>query len=71
MGDPAENTHAGVEDTGYAAELRNELHALWLDVLRQRAPEVAERAIGESAWDLPGDQPATPIFRLSTSGSSC
>lgn len=63
MGDPAENTHAGVEDTGYAAELRNELHALWLDVLRQRAPEVAERAIGESAWDLPGDQPATPYLQ--------
>ena len=63
MGDPAENTHAGVEDTGYAAELRNELHALWLDVLRQRAPGVAERAIGESAWDLPGDQPATPYLQ--------
>ena len=63
MGDPAETTHAGVEDTGYAAGLRNELHGLWLDVLRQRAPEVAQKAIGESAWDLSGDQPATSYLQ--------
>ncbi|WP_264211498.1 phosphoenolpyruvate carboxylase [Leisingera thetidis] len=63
MGDPAETTFASVEDTGYAAELRNKLHALWLDVLRQRAPGVAERAAGESAWDLSDGQPATAYLQ--------
>ncbi|UWQ45300.1 phosphoenolpyruvate carboxylase [Leisingera aquaemixtae] len=63
MGDPAETAHEGVEDTGYAAGLRNELHALWLDVLRQRAPEVAAKAVSETAWDLSGGQPATAYMQ--------
>ncbi|KIC13592.1 phosphoenolpyruvate carboxylase [Leisingera sp. ANG-Vp] len=63
MGNPAETTQAGFEDTGYAAELRTELHALWLDVLRQRAPEVAKRATGESPWDLSDGQPATAYMQ--------
>ncbi|WP_027245453.1 phosphoenolpyruvate carboxylase [Leisingera daeponensis] len=63
MGDPAETTCDGVEDTGYAAGLRGELHALWLDVLRQRAPEVAAKAVSETAWDLSGGQPATAYMQ--------
>ncbi|EDZ48570.1 phosphoenolpyruvate carboxylase [Rhodobacterales bacterium Y4I] len=63
MGDPAETTCDGVEDTGYAAGLRGELHTLWLDVLRQRAPEVAAKAVSETAWDLSGGQPATAYMQ--------
>ena len=63
MGDPAETAQTGFADAGYAAELRTELHALWLDVLRKRAPEVAERATGESPWDLSDGQPATAYMQ--------
>ncbi|MEW2915330.1 phosphoenolpyruvate carboxylase [Leisingera sp. JC11] len=63
MGNPAETTHAAYEDSGYAAGLRSELHALWLDVLRQRAPEVAAKAVSETAWDLSGGQPATAYMQ--------
>ncbi|MCB4458521.1 phosphoenolpyruvate carboxylase [Leisingera sp. McT4-56] len=63
MGDPAETTHADYEDSGYAAGLRSELHALWLDVLRQRAPEVAAKAVAETAWDLSDGQPATAYMQ--------
>ncbi|NSY41431.1 phosphoenolpyruvate carboxylase [Leisingera sp. ANG59] len=63
MGNPAETPHADYEDTTYAAGLRAELHALWLDVLRQRAPEVAAKAVSETAWDLSGGQPATAYMQ--------
>ncbi|WP_291733414.1 phosphoenolpyruvate carboxylase [Leisingera sp. F5] len=63
MGDPAETAQAEFADAGYAAELRSELHALWLDVLRQRAPEVADRATGETAWDLSDGQHATAYMQ--------
>ncbi|MBY6059223.1 phosphoenolpyruvate carboxylase [Leisingera daeponensis] len=63
MGDAAETAQAEYEDTGYAAGLRAELHALWLDVLRQRAPEVAAKVASESAWDLSDGQPATAYMQ--------
>ena len=40
-----------------------ELHALWLDVLRQRAPEVAAKIASETAWDLSNGQPATAYMQ--------
>ncbi|KIC13868.1 MULTISPECIES: phosphoenolpyruvate carboxylase [unclassified Leisingera] len=63
MADPAETAPADYEDTSYAAGLRAELHALWLDVLRQRAPEVAAKIASETAWDLSNGQPATAYMQ--------
>ncbi|KIC29208.1 phosphoenolpyruvate carboxylase [Leisingera sp. ANG-S5] len=63
MADPAETAPADYEDTSYAAGLRAELHVLWLDVLRQRAPEVAAKIASETAWDLSNGQPATAYMQ--------
>ncbi|MDC0660105.1 phosphoenolpyruvate carboxylase [Leisingera sp. SS27] len=63
MADPAETAHAEQEDSSYASGLRAELHTLWLDVLRQRAPEVAAKVVSEAAWDLSDGQPATAYMQ--------
>ncbi|MFW8594081.1 phosphoenolpyruvate carboxylase [Cribrihabitans neustonicus] len=63
MAEPAEAPAADPADGAYAAALRAELKALWLDVLRQRAPGVAARLSAAAPVRLPADAPATPYLQ--------
>ncbi|UWQ91871.1 phosphoenolpyruvate carboxylase [Rhodobacteraceae bacterium M382] len=60
MNRPAEADPTPAPDTGYAAALRVELRALWLDVLKQRAPEVAQRIQSGTRWTLKDPNSAIP-----------
>ncbi|MFW8633514.1 phosphoenolpyruvate carboxylase [Cribrihabitans pelagius] len=63
MAEPAEAPAVDPAGTGYAAALRAELKALWLDVLRERAPQVAARLSAAAPVRLPADAPAAPYLQ--------
>ncbi|MBE1285551.1 MAG: phosphoenolpyruvate carboxylase [Rhodobacteraceae bacterium] len=63
MGSTAEADHTLSPETGYAAGLRVQLRALWLDVLRQRAPQVADSVESGPRWSLQDSSQAIPYLQ--------
>lgn len=47
----------------YAAELESTLRTLWLDVVRRRAPDVAQALTAGKAPDIPGNDRAIPYLQ--------